>query len=147
MTPIIIALLILAIGAAVLIVAGIFTAKLLQKRKEGLDWRQDAITRREGKLDSREIQLDRLKADIAERMGWSKIIPEAMKPVNIGCTLSIDPIPEEDKHWKVLYEKKLRLLELIAKEIAGCVVFSTNECGEGITLTAELWVLRKEADT
>ena len=77
MTPIIIALLILAIGAAVLIVAGIFTAKLLKKRKEGLDKRQDAITRREGKLDSREIQLDRRETDIAER---EKRAPQGVLP-------------------------------------------------------------------
>lgn len=60
MTPIIIALLILAIGAAVLIVAGIFTAKLLQKRKEGLDRRQADIAEREEAAEAAKPLLDTL---------------------------------------------------------------------------------------
>jgi hypothetical protein len=50
MTPIIIAGIILAVGAVVEIVVGIFTANILKKREDGLDKRQAILDQREAIL-------------------------------------------------------------------------------------------------
>lgn len=77
MTSVLIACIILAVGAAAEIIVYVFTDRLLKKREDGLDLRKDAIGKKEGVLDSREIQLDRRESEIAER---EKILPQGVLP-------------------------------------------------------------------
>lgn len=77
MPYIIIACIILLVGAAAEITAYVFTAKLLKKKEDGLNRRKDAIGKKEGVLDSREIQLDRRESEIAER---EKVLPQGILP-------------------------------------------------------------------
>ena len=141
MTYIIIAGIILAVGAVAEIVAGIFTDKMLKKREEGLDRRQDAITKREYFLDRREAQLDRWEAKLAER---EKKKP---RPVRVKKTVSFDDVFHESIGGENVQRSLNGFCHILRHQLLDELYdhitvkqFNPPESDE-VELTAELWIL------
>lgn len=143
MTPIIIADIILIIGAVAEIVAGIFTAKMLKKREEGLDRRQGAITEREYCLDRREDCLDRREAEIAERE------KKAPRPVRVKKTVSFDDVFHESIGGESVQRSLNGFCHILRHQLLDelydhITVKQFNPPGsDDVELTAELWILEE----
>ena len=156
MTPYIIAGIILVIGLAGEIVAGIFTAKMFKKRGAALDKRRDAITEREDFLDCREAAIaeweDRNDSRELRLALWESRLAAREKKAHHVCakkTVSFDDVFHEsiggenvqrslENHvallkgllWDVLYD------HITVKQ------FNPPESDE-VELTAELWILEE----
>ena len=156
MTYIIIACVIVAAGAIVEGLAYIFTAKMLKKREEGLDRRQDAITEREDFLDcreaaiaewedrndSRELRLALLESRLAARekkahhvcakktVSFDDVFHESIGGENVQRSL--------ENHVALL---KGLLLDVLYDHIT-VKQFNPPESDE-VELTAEIWILEE----
>ena len=135
MTDIIIAGIILAVGLAGEIVAGIFTVKMLKKREEGLD-------RRQAILDQRE-------AILGDPCETPHFVSQSKKPVRVCAkrTVSFDDV----FHESIGGENVQRSLENHVELLKGLLLdvlydhitvkqFNPPESDE-VELTAELWIL------
>lgn len=135
MTPIIIAGIILAVGAVAEIVAGIFTAKMFKKREEGLD-------RRQAILDQRE-------AILGDPCETPHFVSQSKKPVRVCAkrTVSFDDVFHESIGGASVqrslngfcYSLRHQLLDELYDHIT-VKQFNPPESDE-VELTAELWIL------
>ena len=162
MPYIIIAIIILVIGAAAEITVYVFTDKLLKKREKGLDLREDAIVEAEGELDSREIQLDRREDEIAER---EKKLPQGVLPGDPIKVVTVNRpirkfrakacveldrifnngafIDADDAKRKIeCYTEQIKdgLRDRICKDVRNMVTFSALSNHWNREIIAELWV-------
>ena len=144
MTYIIIAIIILAIGAAAEITAYVFTDRLLKKREEGLDRREDAIITAEGELDSREIQVDRREAEIAEREKKLVRVCGRTSFSREDCIRAIEretTYAEFKQRW--IYAAKYKVCESLMDKMT---VFQEQTKDGRMMIRAELWVVEGGPD-
>lgn len=128
MTPVLIACIILAVGAAAEIVAYVFTAKLLKKKEDGLDRRKAALDEREDCSKPSDVPMLKIQKNLVKVCGETHI--------NEQDIYSLLHMPHEYFH-RFIYGAKLQIWEQLVSRIH--VRKITNPDGS-MTIRAELWV-------
>ena len=137
MTPYIIAGIILAVGLAGEIVAGIFTVKMLKKREEGLDRRQAILDQREAILgDPQEAphfvsqSKNPVRVCVKRTVSFDDVFHESIGGENVQRSLENHVASLKGQLLDVLYD------HITVKQ------FNPPESDE-VELTAELWILEE----
>ena len=129
MTYIIIALIILAVGATAEIVAYIFSAKLLKKREEGLDRRKEQLDRCEEYLKDKAVNTNATVTDKFVLISRKKTV----------STLDVDGEAEMPGDFirKAVVELRRETLEDVQKFIS---IYSTWRPDNDVDLMSLIWV-------
>lgn len=128
MTPILIACIILAVGAAAEIVAYVFTAKLLKKREDGLDRRKAELDAREDTFKPSDVPMLKIQKNLVKVCGETHI--------NKQDIYNLSNMPQELIHI-FINGAKTQIWEQLVLRIP---VKKTINPDGSMTIRAELWV-------
>lgn len=129
MTPILIACIIIAVGAAAEIIAYVFTAKLLKKKEDGLN-------RRKAALDALEdcIKPSDVPTFVTQSRNWVKICGETC--INERDVDSLVHMPQE--YFQIFINgAKMQIWEQLILRIPVRKIINPDG---SVTIRAELWV-------
>lgn len=128
MTSVLIACIILAVGAAAEIIAYVFTAKLLKKKEDGLNRRKAELDAREDSFKPSDVPMLKIQKNLVKVCGETHI--------NNQDIYSLLHMPHEYFHT-FINGAKLQIWEQLFSRIT--VRKITNPDGS-MTIRAELWV-------
>lgn len=128
MTPVLIACIILAVGAAAEIVAYVFTAKLLKKKEDGLNRRKAELDAREDSFKPADVPMLKIQKNLVKVCGETHIDKQAI--------YNLSHMPQELIHI-FIDGAKTQIWEQLVLRIP---VKKTINLDGSITIRAELWV-------